>query len=107
MESTIRLYSSRIGEIYKFLTKFFSNYENLVEKNSEKNLQENVSKKTLEWEKSYPNPIEIADIIGILIENNDKFKINMWISIDEGIFINVTDYNADEIIRYLYERFPW
>ncbi len=52
-------------------------------------------------------PIEIADIIGALIENNDKFNINMWVSIDEGLFINVTDYNADEIIRYLYERFPW
>lgn len=107
MESTVRLYSSKIGEISKFLSKFFSNYENFIDKTDQKNTQKNINKKTLEWEKSYRNPVEIADIIGTLIENNDKYKINMWISIDEGIFINVTDYNADEIIRYLYERFPW
>ena len=31
----------------------------------------------------------------------------MWISLDENAFLNVTDYNADSIIRYLYERFPY
>lgn len=114
MESTVRLYSSKIGEISKFLKKFFGNYEESenfkkYETNEENNKSKmlDVNKRTLEWEKNYRNPIEIADIIGALIENNDKFNINMWISIDEGLFINVTDYNADEIIRYLYERFPW
>ena len=75
--------------------------------NKSKNKLTNVNKRTLEWEINFRNPLEIADIIGALIENNDKFNINMWVSIDEGLFINVTDYNADEIIRYLYERFPW
>lgn len=113
MESTVRLYSSKIGEISKFLNKFFNNYEeyeNYYDKNNDdknKNILANINKRTLEWERNYRNPVEIADIIGALIENNDKFNINMWISIDEGLFINVTDYNADEIIRYLYERFPW
>ncbi len=122
MESTVRLYSSKIGEISKFLNKFFNNneendkemeYNKNAKNNKEKNKEidsnkiTNINKRTLEWEKNYRNPVEIADIIGALIENNDKFHINMWISIDEGLFINVTDYNADEIIRYLYERFPW
>lgn len=122
MESTVRLYSSKIGEISKFLNEFFNNsegndeetkhnknIENYKEKHKDigQNKMTGINKRTLEWEKSYRNPVEIADIIGALIENNDKFHINMWISIDEGLFINVTDYNADEIIRYLYERFPW
>lgn len=141
MESTVRLYSSKIGEIFKFLNSFFYNYEENTKiesyENSEnfnspkafsgsksltkdkqdsysnnnfnkrKNKLTNVNKRTLEWEINFRNPLEIADIIGALIENNDKFNINMWVSIDEGLFINVTDYNADEIIRYLYERFPW
>lgn len=141
MESTVRLYSSKIGEIFKFLNSFFYNYEENTKiesyENSEnfnspkafsgsksltkdkqdsysnnnfnksKNKLTNVNKRTLEWEINFLNPLEIADIIGALIENNDKFNINMWVSIDEGLFINVTDYNADEIIRYLYERFPW
>ena len=121
MESTVRLYSSKIGEISKFLNKFFNTNEYIL--NSDIHVEDytnkskndnainatitNVNKRTLEWEKNYRNPVEIADIIGALIENNDKYSINMWISIDEGLFINVTDYNADEIIRYLYERFPW
>ena len=29
------------------------------------------------------------------------------ISIDNGIFINVTDDNLDNIIRYIYDRFPY
>ena len=141
MESTVRLYSSKIGEIFKFLNSFFYNYEENTKiesyENSEnfnspkafsgskslakdkqdsysknyfnksKNKLANVNKRTLELEINFRNPLEIADIIGALIENNDKFNINMWVSIDEGLFINVTDYNADEIIRYLYERFPW
>ena len=61
----------------------------------------------LEWEKNFENPIEIVDIIGAFIENNDLYEINMWISIDKDCFINVTDDNADELIRYLYERFPY
>ena len=113
MESTVRLYSPKIGEIFKFLNSFFYNYEEntKIESydnfNKSKNKLTNVNKRTLEWEINFRNPLEIADIIGALIENNDKFNINMWVSIDEGLFINVTDYNADEIIRYLYERFPW
>lgn len=61
----------------------------------------------LEWKKNFENPVEIAEIIGALIDNNDKYQINMWISLDTGVYINVTDDNADNIIRYLYERYPY
>ena len=67
--------------------------------------QVNIENK-LEWNYKYDNPIEIASIIGVFIDNMDKFAINMWISLAEGIFINVTEENADKIIRYLYERYP-
>ena len=45
--------------------------------------------------------------MGTFIDNNDKYEINMWISLDNGVLINVTEYNIDEIIRYLYERYPY
>ena len=45
----------------------------------------------LKWNKEFENPVEINDIIGTFIENNDKYKINMWISIDTGVYINITD----------------
>lgn len=93
MFSIVRLYSSEKNEINRFLNKFFN------ENNEHINL--------LEWEKKYQNPIEMVDIIGTFIDNNDKYSINMWISLDKGLFINITDYNADKIIRYIFERYPW
>ena len=93
MDAVVRLYSTKRNEINRFLNDF------LGEKDSYINL--------LEWEKKYQNPVELADIIGTFIDNNDKYSLNMWISLDEGLFINVTDDNADKIIRYIYERFPW
>ena len=93
MEAIVRLYSSKREEINKFLNRYFNEKHNYL------NL--------LEWEKKYQNPVEITDIIGTFIDNNDRYSINMWISLDEGFFINVTEENADKIIRYIYERFPW
>ncbi|MCI9016884.1 MAG: hypothetical protein HFJ53_06950 [Clostridia bacterium] len=94
MYSIVNLYSDKIGEISRFLSNFY-NSDNLHIENE------------LKWEKKYDNSIELADIIGTFIDNNDKYKINMWISMDEGLFINVTDSNADSIIKYLYERYPY
>lgn len=93
MNSSVSLYSVVENEIKKFLKLYFD--KDIV-------LEDN-----LKWSKKYDNPIEIAEIIGVFIENNDKFNINMWISLDDGVFINVTDNNADNIIRYLYERYPY
>lgn len=93
MFTVVNLYSDKIGEISKFLSDFY---------NKEFNLDND-----LKWENKYNNSIEIADIIGTFIDNNDKYKINMWISLDKGTFINITDHNANNIIKYLYERFPY
>lgn len=94
MYGIVNFYSEKEGEILRFLKSFYNN-ENLRIDNPFK------------WEKIFQNPIEIADIIGGFIENNDNFKINLWVSLDAGTFINVTDTNADNIIRYLYERYPY
>jgi len=92
MKPIVSLYSMDETQIEKFLNCFYENKVNIENK--------------LEWQHNYDNPIEIATIIGTFIDNSDKFAINMWISLDEGIFINVTEHNADNIIRYLYERYP-
>lgn len=94
MNVEVNLYSTKSTEIYRFLNKFH---------NKEKTTNTNIKK----WEKKFENPIEIADIIGVFIDNREKFEINMWISLDKGTFINVTENNADSIIKYLYERFPY
>ena len=92
MKPIVSLYSMDNTEIERFLKDFLEQNIEIIDK--------------LHWKKNYDNPIEIASIIGVFIDNKDKYKINMWISLDEGVFINVTETNADNIIRYLYERYP-
>jgi len=99
METIVKLYSNTKNEIAKFLINFFD-----LDNTSEADYN---NPSILEWQKKYQNPTEIVDIIGTFIENNDKYKINMWICLDKGLFINVTESNADQIIRYIYERYPW
>lgn len=98
MKTFVKLYSDVNGEISSFLNKFYLATEEILKQ---------VSSDTLELEIDYENPVEMSDLIGTFIENKDEFKINMWICIDEDVLINVTGNNADEIIRYLYERFPY
>lgn len=93
MKSNISLYSPKSGEIDRFLSSFYNKKIELENK-----LKHNIT---------FENPIEMTDFIGTFIENNDKYKINMWISLDRGIYINITEHNADKIIRYIYERYPY
>ena len=91
--SIVNLYSDKKGEISKFLHDFYN--ENISLQND------------LKWEKIFENPIEMVDILGTFIDNKDSYKINMWVSLDEDAFINVTESNIDKLIRYLYERYPY
>ena len=93
MNTIINLYSDKPGEIKRFLKEFYQ--KDILLENE------------LKWEKKFENPIEIVEIIAAIIDNNSEFKINSWISLDNGVFINVTDNNLDQIIRYLYERYPY
>lgn len=93
MIAKITLYSNKTEELNKFLSRFYNT--NLDIENS------------LKWEKESANPVELAEIIGIFVDNSDDYVLNMWLSLDKDVFVNVTSENADSIIRYLYERFPY
>ena len=93
MIATINLFSNKKGELNRFLSSFYNT--NLDIYNS------------LKWEKKSANPVELAEIIGVFIDNSDSYLLTMWISLDKDVFISVTEKNADNIIRYLYERFPY
>ena len=91
MSVIVNLYSKNNNEISRFLNNYSEEKVNNI----------------LEWKKEFKNPIEIADIIGVFIDNKEDYDINMWISLDKDFFINVTDNNANQIIRYLFERYPY
>ncbi len=90
--NSIAIYSDVNGEIKKFLEAFYSKNFNL--------------KDNLFWENKYSNPIDMIEIISTFIDNNDKFQMNIWISLDENIYICVTDQNINQLIKYIYERYP-
>lgn len=93
MIATIKLLSYKEGEINRFLSKFYNTNLNI--------------KKELNYRKEYSNPIEIAELIGVFIDNSDDYNITMWINLDKDVFINITDGNANSIIKYLFERYPY
>lgn len=93
MIATVNIYSNKKGEVNKFLSHFY---------NTDFELENN-----LKWEKEYANPIELAEIIGAFIDNLDEYILNMWICLDKNVYVNITNENADDIIKYLYERFPY
>lgn len=93
MISSVIFFSNEKGQINSFLNKFYD--KNLGVENS------------LSLIVNFKNPVEIADIVGAYIDNKDLYKINMWICIDKFVYINITENNANEVIKYLYERFPY
>ena len=93
MIAKIKFQSSKQGEIDSFLSKFFNT---TIELGKEK-----------KWVKNYKNPIEISDIIGAFIDNKEDFDIKLWISLDKDVFININETNANDIIKYLFERYPY
>ena len=92
MIAYINLNSKRKGEISRFLSRYYNNKIYITEN---------------QWQKKYSNPIEIADIVGIYTDNSDEYNIDFWICLDEGLIFKVTNKNGNDIIKYLFERYPY
>ena len=93
MYPTIKFFSNKNVEISNFLSRYYN--------------KENVDYNILEWEEEYKNPVEMSTILGVFADNIEDFDMVMWISLDKGVFIKITPNNADSIIMYLYERYPY
>lgn len=89
----VSLISNDSNELEKFLSSFYNT-------NFELN-------KSFNWTHEYMNPIELAEIIGVFIDNIDKYKIFMFVSLDKRIYLQVTEENSNDLIKYIYERFPY
>ena len=93
MKSSINLFSEKNNEIKKFLEAFYSKEINLS--------------KDFVYKEEFESPIDMIDIISCFIDNNNKFQINLWISLDKDVYICVTESNLDSLIKYFYERYPY
>ena len=90
---TVKLRSKFKNEINKFLSEFYDTNMGIEE--------------SLTWQKEYKNPIEVSDIIGAFVDNFEKYKLKMWLCLDKDIYINVSESNGNNIIKYLFERYPY
>lgn len=90
--ASVNLYSENSQEIESFLNSFYNSSFDIS---------------SLNWNHSYENPVEIAELIGAFIDNLDRFNLMMWITLDKGLYIHVTEENANSLIKYLYERYPY
>lgn len=92
MIAFVNLNSKKNNEISRFLSKYYNT---------------KIEIKYNHWEKSFQNPVEIADFIGVYKDNIEDFEISFWLSLDDGVIVKVDSSNANEIIKYLFERFPY
>lgn len=89
------LFSTNINSIEEFLNKFYNN-------NTSPNI--NIFEN---YKISFENPIEMSDLISAVIDNNDKYNISIWINLDKDLYLKVTQNNVNDIIKYLFERYPY
>lgn len=92
MLSSINFFSDKKGEINKFLSSYYDTNLNI--------------ENSFKWQKTFKNPVEMTDLIGVFIENSDEYNINVWICLDMDVYIRVSNKNADKLIRYIYQRYP-
>ena len=64
MKPSINLFSEKKGEIKNFLESFYSTKLEL--------------KNDLVYKKHFDSPIDMIDFMSCFIDNNDKFKINLY-----------------------------
>ncbi len=93
MASKIVLLSKENGEISNFLNKFYNSNINVPN--------------VLTWKKEFTNPVEISEFIAAFTDNMNSFNIKMWISLDKDVFIKISNSNANNVIKYLFERYPY
>ena len=93
MVAKVILFSYKYGEINDFLNSFYTTNLGLEE--------------SLSWQKNFSNPVEMSEIIAAFSDNDKSSSITMWISLDEDVFIKITTKNADNVIKYLFERYPY
>ena len=92
MLSSINIFSDQKGEINRFLSNYYNTNLEISDK--------------LKWQKTFKNPTEMTDLIGVFIENYEDYQLNFWVCLDTDVYIRVSNKNADKLIRYIYQRFP-
>lgn len=93
MVAKVILFGYKSGEVSNFLSKFYNS-----------DIDENTSSS---WQKEFYNPVEISELVAAFVDNNNYYDFTMWVSLDEDVFIKISPSNANNVIKYLFERYPY
>lgn len=92
MSVSISLWSNLQGEIQSFLSSYYQkDFKNYEQYNS--------------WTSDFFNPLESIDMISALMDNFHKFKVTMYIHMDNGYLHRITEENYDDVIKGLLELY--
>lgn len=92
MPVTVNLVSNTQGTLKNFLNSYF-------QKDSR------IDDDVIEWVNVFNKPLEAIDIITAALDNLQTFDLNLWISMDAGLMIEITEKNVNEIIKFMIFRF--
>lgn len=88
MSVTLSLWSTKQGEIQRFLSSYY-----------EKDYTgEEFSRR---WIENFNNPLNSIDMISALMDNIDSYDMTMYIHMDNGFLHKITRNNYDDVIRGL------
>ena len=82
------LFTENKSTLKDFLNKFYGKQINL--------------ENNFNFEKEFENPVDMVELISTLVDNNEKYDIGIWITIDKNLYINITEHNLDKVIKYIF-----
>lgn len=92
MKLKVNLWSRKTGELKRFLESYY---------NKPIEMDEDAG----EWTCTYGKPLEAADMISAVIDNNDRYQLVLCIQMDEGQMHVINSNNHNEIIKDMYNLF--
>jgi len=59
----------------------------------------------IEWINTYKEPLQAIDMITAVIDNIEKYDIQLMICMDRDYFVDVDQNNVNNIIKFMLYRF--
>jgi hypothetical protein len=92
MAITISLWSTKQGELNRFLYSFY-----------EKDMEVDCSSRR--WVKSFFKPLDSVDMICALMDNIERYEVAMYLHMENGYLHRITDCNYEDVVRGLFEMY--
>ena len=88
MSVTISLWSTKQGELRRFLNSYYQK-DFWNEEDSRR------------WIGEFPKPMDSIDLISALMDNIENYSITMYIHMENGYLHRITDINYNDVIKGL------